>query len=95
MGAFMYPIRINYKRAKKHYSRQIELGDEWLSLADLQKHLQPGEKFRISTDEWGEMTMTIFGTRLETLEERNARVESAKKYNANREEFLKKSRTTP
>jgi len=90
MGAYMYPIPVNRKFEIVKYNRVVSLGSDYLTLDKIAKHLKSGETFRISTDEYDEATMTIFGSRIETESERDERVRRAEKYNADRDAFRQK-----
>ena len=82
-------IAINYEPQKVRYQREIELPDGLLTLNDISKHLKQKEKFAFRDVENGMfrtvLIMDIFGYRLETQEELDARVIKQERYNINYE----------
>ena len=82
-------ITIKYEPQKIKYHREVELPDELLTINDISKHLKEGEKFGFREVESGPfgttMMMDIFGYRLETQKEFDARITKQEKYNKNYE----------
>ncbi len=82
-------ITVKYTPQKVNYQREIKLPDGLLTIDEISKHLKEGEKFGFRGVENGmfgtTLMMDIFGHRLETQEELDARVTKEEKYNENYE----------
>jgi hypothetical protein len=91
MGKYMYKIVIEREPQEIKYSREIELKDELLTLAELRKHVSENEYFSIDleeTDDGGFRTMlNVSGKRLETQDEVDIRVTKQEKYMENYHKF--------
>ena len=81
-------ITINYKPEKIRYFREVKLPHGLLTLEDIAKHLEEGEKFYFFQREEGSLSLPvdylgIQGERLETKEEMELRIAKQKKYMEN------------
>ena len=89
-------ITVNYEPQKVRYQREVELPDGLLTIDDISKHLKEGEQFGFREVESGmfgtTLFMDVFGHRLETQEELDARVVEQEKYNENYEKHHTKYR---
>lgn len=86
MGAYMYPINIDRDPQKIGYTKDYELNDSELSLADLRKYVNEDETFEINYEE---NRIYVYGYKLETKEEVEKRVSKQEKYMKNYTEFHK------
>ncbi len=82
-------IIIKYEPKKVRYHREVELPDGLLTIEDISKHIKEQEQFGFREVETGAYGTTlfidIFGYRLETQEELDARIYKEEKYNENYE----------
>ena len=88
----MYPIIIKREPQKIRYHKEFELDGEGLTLAKLREYVTEDEIFSISeTDEsiHSKTMLYVNGTRLETKEETELRVQKEESYMKNYAEFHK------
>lgn len=74
------PITIKEEKQPKAYERVVSFPYPVMSLDRLKVILKDGEVFTVDTDDYGDITLHIYGTRIETDKERDERVKGEKAY---------------
>lgn len=88
-------ISIDYKPKKITYVREVELPDGLLTIDEISKHINDGERF--SFDKIDDIKQDVYyliiqGSRYETNDELKERVEKEERYNVNYADFNKRYR---